>query len=162
MYLLILLIFVILLSMTKQRNVIYDAVFLTLLALALYMPYAVMYNSSINMTENLSNNVKQSEIEEPVKQTENFKFNLYGGQEYEDQEYEDQEYEEEGINNDKYKKESEYTGDQRLTNKMNHIGTMNKRAIDNRAKLDTYSILHLYDNEIRDHENSRWWEYDDL
>lgn len=52
-------------------------------------------------------------------------------------------------------------GDTLIAEKMKHMSTMSKRSMDIRAKFDRYSAQHLFDEELHEHENRRWWDNQD-
>jgi hypothetical protein len=54
------------------------------------------------------------------------------------------------------------TADDALAVRMHHMATMPKRAIDARARFDKYTVKHLFDEELHQHENRRWWDNQDL
>lgn len=65
-----------------------------------------------------------------------------------------------------YKKNEPYAiegcmGDTLIAEKMKHMSTMPKRSIDARAKFDKYASLHLFDEELHEHQNRRWWDNQD-
>ena len=53
-------------------------------------------------------------------------------------------------------------GDNILSLRMWENGKRSKQAMDHRAKFDKYSMLHYFDDELRCHANSIWWDDDSL
>jgi hypothetical protein len=64
--------------------------------------------------------------------------------------------------NDLYKPGLGCPGDNALAKKMKHMSMKNKAAIDARSRMTKYSFMHLFDEELNDHSNSRWWDNQDL
>ncbi len=64
--------------------------------------------------------------------------------------------------NDLYKPGLGCPGDDALAKKMKHMSMKNKAAIDARSRMTKYSFMHLFDEELNDHSNSRWWDNQDL
>lgn len=54
------------------------------------------------------------------------------------------------------------TGDDQLVNKMIHMSSINKRSIENRAKLNKHSVLPYLESELQSHEASVWWDDETL
>ena len=54
------------------------------------------------------------------------------------------------------------SGDTRIAKRMSYMSTMPKRAIENRAQFDKYTVAPYVFEELRDSENTRWWDNQDL
>jgi hypothetical protein len=53
-------------------------------------------------------------------------------------------------------------GDDEIVRKMQHMGTMSKRAIDARAKLDRNVTMNVFQDELDQHANRQWWDDQNL
>jgi hypothetical protein len=61
-----------------------------------------------------------------------------------------------------YKDCNSLTGDDKLMSKMQHLSLKNKEAIIIRAGFNKYSLVDYFNEELNDHENSIWWDNQDL
>ena len=49
-------------------------------------------------------------------------------------------------------------GDNEICKKMKHMSNMNRVAMDNMARVNKYTNIAYFEEELNDHENSVWWE----
>lgn len=49
-------------------------------------------------------------------------------------------------------------GDNKLSRRMKYMSNMNRVAMDNQARVNKYTNIAYFEEELNDHENSVWWE----
>jgi hypothetical protein len=53
-------------------------------------------------------------------------------------------------------------GDTEIAERMKYMSNMNRVAMDNQARVNKYTNIGYFKEELDDHANSRWWDDETL